>query len=97
MNNEPVKLKRGPKAGTTNFISVPLVDLIRLCAASCSVPVNRKWLAAQGYKPNEEIPALSQILANAPVPTVAPPVVVPETSVAPVVLKIEDACETFNV
>lgn len=58
------KKKRGPRPGSHNFISIPLVDLIKLCAASATIPVNRKWAESQGYVANMEIPSLSEVIGS---------------------------------
>lgn len=63
MNIETVKLKRGPRPGTLNMIDVPLIDLIKIFPASASIKVGRKWILAQGYKQDMEIPPLSVALA----------------------------------
>lgn len=56
--------KRGPAKGSHNFISIPIVSLIKLCAASATIPVNRKWAESQGYVPNMEIPSLSEVIGS---------------------------------
>lgn len=73
METETIKKRRGPRPGTQNFISVPLVDLIKLCAASISIPVNRKWAISQGYTSNMEIPPLSTVLASKEIAAAAKP------------------------
>lgn len=72
ITEQPVKLKRGPRPGTHNFISVPLVSLIKLCAASATIPVNRKWAESQGYVPNMEIPSLSEVIGSKVVSILVP-------------------------